>query len=228
MELGSVNEYTGQSSGSRIFEVMLKLMKLIPIFIALLYALTALITDYFARAAYGIVAIGIIFLVVTFTVSIIVRFIKGKWIAIKVYPFVSIVILGCICNVAIAYFMNPSPLPPQGKDVLVELKGIFDTDQSDRATWRYSRDPTRDLPRIKRVLELYNGQLIRSPEEKYYAAWVLHHGGTTENHRLANSLAKDAFESNPTRDTEWLYHATYDRLQLSLGLPQKYGSQHVF
>lgn len=58
----------------------------------------------------------------------------------------------------------------------------------------------------------------------HYIAYLLHHGDSTEDYKLAHYYAKKAVEMGSSV-TKWLYAATLDRLLISQGKPQKYGTQ---
>jgi hypothetical protein len=56
------------------------------------------------------------------------------------------------------------------------------------------------------------------------AALILQHGEETKYYEMAHKLAQGAFDKG-YKEAEWLSKATYDRWQMSMGKPQKYGTQ---
>jgi hypothetical protein len=115
-----------------------------------------------------------------------------------------------------------------------ELAQMFADDQESR-TAGSSPDPAADDRRRFRVLELIGEGRVTTPEAKYHAAMILQHtpriwigellsSQASENYLLAHYLAKSAAEAGhePAR---WLAAAAYDRYLVSIGQPQKYGTQ---
>jgi hypothetical protein len=106
-----------------------------------------------------------------------------------------------------------------------ELKHNFDMDQSDRFSGRFFLFPGRDKARLARtraIVDVGLGKL--SAEAKYHAAMILQHGESSSDFELAYTLASSAAEAG-FADADKLSEAAYDRWQLSMGRPQKYGTQ---
>ncbi len=68
---------------------------------------------------------------------------------------------------------------------------------------------------------------VRTANDLYHAAMVMQHGGTTEDYQLAFSLSKLSATLDPSNKTAcWLSAASWDRILMSKGLPQWYGTQY--
>ncbi|GAB4446192.1 MAG: hypothetical protein Kow0031_28800 [Anaerolineae bacterium] len=113
-----------------------------------------------------------------------------------------------------------------------ELLQLFRADQADREQHPPFDSPAyhallaRDAQRRLRVLEIIEAGQANSPQDLYYAALVLHHGGDLPQVRMAHTLAKSAAEQG-YRPARWLTAATLDRWLMMQGRPQKYGTQIV-
>ncbi len=84
----------------------------------------------------------------------------------------------------------------------------------------------RDRARRGAVKTLVHSGAIVSGEEFYQAAWILNHGDTPDDAKMAHELAlkSDRMGYSPAR---WLAAAAYDRACMYRGEPQKYGTQYV-
>lgn len=63
-----------------------------------------------------------------------------------------------------------------------------------------------------------------SAADYHHAALVFQHGNKSEHYKLAHKFAEKAVELGDT-SAKWLYAATLDRWLLSIGQPQKFGTQ---
>lgn len=81
-----------------------------------------------------------------------------------------------------------------------------------------------DQVRESIVLDMLQKGRIRSSEELYFAAFILQHAQCNQLTKAANRLAELAVRRGDDK-AKWLYAATLDRYLLSLGQPQKYGTQ---
>lgn len=81
-----------------------------------------------------------------------------------------------------------------------------------------------DQERESIVLDMLKKGRIRSSEELYFAAFILQHAQCSQLTKAANRLAELAVRRGDDK-AKWLYAATLDRYLLSLGQPQKYGTQ---
>jgi hypothetical protein len=115
--------------------------------------------------------------------------------------------------------------PPE---LTTRLKQLFEADQAARQTgaidWeRVSRDDTDR--RFEVFGYLAQGQL-NLPESLYYAAFIFQHGNCPDHFQLAHQLAERALDLGYDK-ARWIYAATLDRYLLSVGQPQKYGTQFL-
>jgi hypothetical protein len=112
-----------------------------------------------------------------------------------------------------------------------ELTGLFEADQADRRNTQGALQlkpdgdvDKRDLERRDQVNRLrQEGKLVHS-QDYHHASLILQHGTTSDDYKQANELAKKAVELGDD-SARWLYAATLDRYLVSLGQPQKYGTQ---
>jgi hypothetical protein len=117
-----------------------------------------------------------------------------------------------------------------------ELMKLYREDQADRS----SKDGTpidwkavaaRDAVRLKRVKELYSGDQLKTGGDYYHAAMILQHGDSPEDYLLCHELCVAALakgSSNPKSwfsSAKWLAAASEDRFLLSIGRPQRFGTQ---
>lgn len=70
----------------------------------------------------------------------------------------------------------------QEKSITLELKKMYEADQEERGLLYSGQfDPFQldinDSIRLNRVIELDKSNLLRTLSDKYYAAWIYHHGG---------------------------------------------------
>jgi hypothetical protein len=108
------------------------------------------------------------------------------------------------------------------------MRALFTEDQAARRTGiiDWERLATEDTHRRIEILTyLTHGQLC-SPESLYAAAFIFQHGTCPDHYHLAHQLAARALQLgySPAR---WLFAATLDRYLMSLGQPQKYGTQYI-
>ncbi len=112
-----------------------------------------------------------------------------------------------------------------------ELRAIYLADQADRQPEVLQREREkviqRDRARLQQVTKLLHAGRIKRAQDYWYAAIIFQHGHTTEEYRIAYSLAQLASVLNPDSTTaQWLKAATWDRLMLSMNQPQWYGTQY--
>jgi len=84
-----------------------------------------------------------------------------------------------------------------------------------------------DRVRIKRLRELLRAKTALSAKDHYMAALIFHHGDKEQDYKTAIRLAKKAAALGDKR-AKWLYAAAIDRLCVSQGKKQKYGTQYQF
>jgi len=109
-----------------------------------------------------------------------------------------------------------------------ELARLYQEDQSDRAPeenidWQVvgPRDKTREA----RVKALCNADMLNTGADYYHAAMVLQHAGAPEDYLLAHELCVVAIAKG-NQDAKWLAAATEDRFLMSIGRPQRFGTQY--
>jgi hypothetical protein len=112
--------------------------------------------------------------------------------------------------------------------VSIRMEELFFADQTARQS--PVSDPeklnTDDTARRVEVLGyIFNGQ-IHTARDLVYAAYIFQHGDCSEHYYFANRLAQIAMDSGYT-DARWIYAATLDRYFMSLGEPQKFGTQYT-
>lgn len=108
------------------------------------------------------------------------------------------------------------------------LAQLFAQDQADRAVQPidWSKVAPADQARRREALQLLNAGRLSRGEDFYHAAFLFQHGDCPQHYELANLLAQQAMRRGYP-SAGWLYAATFDRWMLSLGRPQKYGTQFV-
>ncbi len=111
-----------------------------------------------------------------------------------------------------------------------ELAEIYAQDQGDRHGGHgqidWSKVAPRDAKRRARVDEILKDGGAKTSLDHYHAAMVFQHGGKTDDYQRAHELAVKAVELDSTHsEAKWLAAATKDRLLMSSGKPQLYGTQ---
>jgi hypothetical protein len=110
----------------------------------------------------------------------------------------------------------------------VELGELFMADKlahpaGDRQIDERSTDG-KDAERLERVRGILAGGRVRTANDYFRGASILHHGGSTADYVLAHEMAVAAMMRGEAQ-AKWLTAATEDRLLLSLGQPQRFGTQ---
>lgn len=110
------------------------------------------------------------------------------------------------------------------------LKKLFDEDQATRLSSDFN-DPSKidegiaaDKVRKEQVQEMLNNSEVKTAEDYYHASLVFQHGETTEDFKKANDLAKKSMDMGDPRAKQ-MYENSYDRMLMSQGKLQKYGTQ---
>jgi hypothetical protein len=83
-----------------------------------------------------------------------------------------------------------------------------------------------DWQRLQKVRRMVDAQLLATAQDYYHAALLLQHGNTPEDFRRAQQLAEQAAQLGEPRGVK-LHALAEDRYLISIGQPQKYGSQFV-
>jgi hypothetical protein len=76
------------------------------------------------------------------------------------------------------------------------------------------------------VLAFLENEQLHNPQNLVAAAYIFQHGNCPAHYQLANLLAQVAMDAGNT-DARWIYAASIDRYLMSMGQPQKYGTQRV-
>lgn len=113
-----------------------------------------------------------------------------------------------------------------------ELKALYDEDINERNNIDWDNASSsqiadlrkRDKDRKEKVLALINEGKIKSAQDYHHAALIFQHGESTDDYKKAHEFAKKALELGD-ESAKWLYVATLDRYLISIGKPQKYGTQ---
>ncbi|MBL8820373.1 MAG: hypothetical protein JNL58_30395 [Planctomyces sp.] len=126
---------------------------------------------------------------------------------------------------------QPAMLDEPGLSADRQLEYMYEQDQSDRYSGRFIMMPWRDQDRLMKTRKLVKdetGQLEsfsrQTASSKYHAAMILQHGDSPEDYKAAYYLALAADEDGMS-EARSLWRAAYDRWQVSIGQPQKYGTQ---
>lgn len=123
-----------------------------------------------------------------------------------------------------------TPGQPDDPAVSVHMAELFLADQAPRhLPWIVDPHEANqaDLAHRQEVLSLLQKGQIVALRDLVYAAFIFQHGDCPEHYLLANRLAQIAMDSGYA-DARWIYAATLDRYLMSLGQPQKYGTQKTW
>lgn len=108
---------------------------------------------------------------------------------------------------------------------------LYKSDQSDRMNLKAYlfknirvKMKKRDSIRLNLVMKQDSLNKIIDPLNKFYSAMIYQHGYCPKHFERAYELSKEAAKYN-IKNAKWLSKASYDRWQLSLNKPQKYGTQ---
>lgn len=109
----------------------------------------------------------------------------------------------------------------------MRLTDLYEQDQSDRrsvhdADW--SVVERRDAERRREVAQMLERGMVRTAADHYHAAMIFQHGSDSTAYRIAYDLASEA-ERLGSEEARWLTAAALDRFLLSVGEPQRYGTQ---
>lgn len=108
------------------------------------------------------------------------------------------------------------------------LAEIHRADQAARATSPidWSTVAAMDAAHREEVLALLRAGEVRTANDLFHAAMVMQHGNETSDYQLAFSLARLSMALDPSsRRARWLTAAAWDRILMSKGVPQWYGTQ---
>ena len=114
-----------------------------------------------------------------------------------------------------------------------ELVRLMDEDQADRTPragqsidWKVVGP--RDEARLKRVKEIYSQNQLFTGNDYSNAALILQHSNTPEDYLLAHELCVVAISKKGSKESgiESLAAASEDRFLMSIGRPQRFGTQY--
>jgi hypothetical protein len=110
-----------------------------------------------------------------------------------------------------------------------QMLTLFEADQAARPL-PINTDPQtiqiEDTRRRDDVLSYLQSGEIQSTQDLIYAAFIFQHGDCPEHYLYANRLAQIALGAGDP-EAGWIYAATLDRYLMSLGKPQKFGTQYM-
>ncbi len=67
---------------------------------------------------------------------------------------------------------------------------------------------------------------LRTAQDYLRAAYLMQHGPDKDDPRIAHAMASLSWELDPhNKEARWLMAASWDRLMMSMGRPQWYGTQ---
>lgn len=110
------------------------------------------------------------------------------------------------------------------------MKKMFQQDQSARHGIMSHKDRWAKLEkgdqarRVEVMRYLAEGKLA-SADDFFNAAMIFQHGTCADHYKLANQFSEKAMNMG-NHDARWLYAASLDRYLMTLGKPQKYGTQY--
>ncbi|MDR5589925.1 hypothetical protein [Christiangramia sp. SM2212] len=116
------------------------------------------------------------------------------------------------------------------------LEYAYNTDQNDRKEIKsfidyFSKLEERDSIRLRQIKNYYHQGKISNPKDKFHAAFIFHHSDNSKDYKIASELAEEAANSDKLKNeytVQWLKKASYDRYMVSIGKPEKYGTQNNF
>jgi hypothetical protein len=111
-----------------------------------------------------------------------------------------------------------------------ELARLYEQDQADRSPQEgrsiaWEAVGRRDRGREARVKALYGASEVRTGKDYHRAAMVLQHAPRPEDYLLAHELCVVALAKGE-RGACWLAAAAEDRFLMTIGRPQRFGTQY--
>jgi hypothetical protein len=143
----------------------------------------------------------------------------------------------CAAGFLIGLLRPLAPAVTSDGDASQQLAYAYKTDQADRMTVKsylgifHDSMMQRDSIRLEQVNQLYSKHQVISPRDKFHAAFIFHHSKQGAFFEVAQELAGEAAAAKELEHdyvVQWLAKATYDRWLVSLGKPQKFGTQDKF
>src|SRR3989337_2290265 len=106
-----------------------------------------------------------------------------------------------------------------------ELKALYKADVNERKKLGSSKVGA-DEELLEHVKEIIDSGGLKVAKDFYHAALIFQHGEASKDFQKANELARKAMEMGDER-AKWLFAASLDRWLLSVGKPQKFGTQFI-
>lgn len=112
-----------------------------------------------------------------------------------------------------------------------EVQKIVDADQADRANWNKLSEaemkamPANDQQRNLRVREIVKEGGLHTAKDFANASMVMQHSPAFAGYQLAHELAVCSMLLGNHGMGRWLVAATYDRMLVSIGFYQRFGTQ---
>jgi hypothetical protein len=112
-----------------------------------------------------------------------------------------------------------------------EVQEIVDADQADRKSFatmtpeRSAAMDKSDYARISRIKQIVAGRGLRTAQDFANASLVLQHSAAFSGYQLAHELAVSSMLLGDRKLGRWLVAATYDRMLISIGHDQRFGTQ---
>jgi hypothetical protein len=151
--------------------------------------------------------------------------------AIKVLLILNLLVLTAILvrpSAILLFAAAQSPSKSPAKDN-PELTRLMHEDQADRVppagkSIDWTVVSPRDEARLKRVKELYSQNQLQTGNDYFNAALILQHSSTPEDYLLSHELCVVAISKKG--GVESLAAASEDRFLMSIGRPQRFGTQY--
>jgi hypothetical protein len=205
---------------------------LIPLFALVTIGVLSYMYNLFSFLLLAVIGLSLVVLLVSGIVRLFRANLHARWLSVPL-----LVIAIGLSGVVIGLFRPLEQAVIPSGNVSDKLAHAYKTDQSDRMTIRTylglfkENMVMRDSTRLEQANQLYKADQITLPRDKFYAAFIFHHSKQPSLYEVAQRLASEAASVNELKDdyvVQWLAKATYDRWMVSLGKPQKYGTQDKF
>ena len=205
---------------------------LIPLITLLPVGILAYMYNLMSFLLLAVIALSLAVLLVAGMVKAFRSSLSARWLRV---PFMIVAV--CASGVIIGLLRPLEPAVLHSGDASDKLAYAYKTDQADRMTVRAylgllnDSMAKRDSIRLEQVSLLYKESQISKPIDKFHAAFIFHHSKKSSFYEIAQKLAGEAAAVSELKDNytvQWLAKATYDRWMVSLGKPQKYGTQDKF
>ncbi|MBC3539334.1 hypothetical protein ACFSC6_17500 [Rufibacter sediminis] len=205
---------------------------LIPLIILLLVGILSYSYNVVSLLLLVTIGLSLASLLVACLVRVFRPSLGSRWVSVP------LVILGISISGVLVGLLRPlAPAVSSTGEASDKLAYAYQMDQADRMTIKThlglpnDNMKERDSVRLEQVQQLYMQNQISKPIDKFHAAFIFHHSKKSALFEIAQQLAGEAASVNEIKKNyvvQWLAKATYDRWMVSLGKPQKYGTQDKF